>query len=128
MLQVMALGILPQVASNISHDCFFTIIADETTDQSNREQVVIVLHVDDELNVHEEIIGSYLVPSIDAQTLIGVIKDTLLRMNITINNCRGQCYNGASNMSGAENGVATNISKLEERAVYMHCYNHALVT
>ena len=63
-------------------------MADETTDQS--EQVVIVLrHVDDELNVHEEFIGLYVVPLIDAQTLTGVIKDTLLRMNTSINNCHG---------------------------------------
>ena len=35
-------------------------MVDETTVQSNREQVVIVLrHVDSELNVHEEFIGLY---------------------------------------------------------------------
>ena len=46
-----------------------SIMADETTDQSNCEQVVIVLrHVDDALNVHEEFIGLYVVPYIDAQT------------------------------------------------------------
>ncbi|XP_041374745.1 52 kDa repressor of the inhibitor of the protein kinase-like [Gigantopelta aegis] len=69
-LQVMAPGILRQVAKNIRDDGFFTIMADETTDQSNREQVVIVLrHVDSDLTVYEEFTGLYVVPSIDAQTL-----------------------------------------------------------
>ncbi|XP_041374139.1 zinc finger MYM-type protein 1-like [Gigantopelta aegis] len=68
-LQIMALGILRQVAKNIRDDGFFTIMADETTDQSNREQVVIVLrHVDSDITVYEEFIGLYMVPSIDAQT------------------------------------------------------------
>lgn len=127
MLQVMALGILRNVAENLRADTFFTIMADEATDQSNRQQVVIVLrHVDCDLNVHEEFIGLYMVPTIDSATLTNVIQDTLLRMNLSINNCRGQCYDGASNMSGAKSGVATNITKKEERAVYTHCYGHAL--
>ena len=38
-------------------------------------------------------------------------------MNLSLNNCHGQCYDGASNMSGAKNGVAKQISD---------CYGHAL--
>ncbi|XP_053395723.1 zinc finger MYM-type protein 1-like [Mercenaria mercenaria] len=35
-------------------------------------------------------------------------------------------YDGASNMSGAKKGVATQLSSREPRAVYTHCYGHAL--
>ena len=56
----MALRILRDAAANIREDGYFSIMLDETTDQSNREQVVIVLrHVDRELNLHEEFIGLY---------------------------------------------------------------------
>lgn len=55
-------------------------MVDETTDQSNREQVVIVIrHVDSDLNVQEKFIGLCMVPSIDAATLTSVILDTLVR-------------------------------------------------
>ena len=27
-------------------------------------------------------------------------------MNLSLNNCYGQCYDGASNMSGSKNGVS----------------------
>ena len=40
--------------------------------------------------------------------------------------CRGQCYDGASNMSGVKNSVAAQITSTEKRAVYIHCYGHAL--
>ena len=39
---------------------------------------------------------------------------------------RGQCYDEASNMSGARKGVAAIILQEESRALYTHCYGHAL--
>ena len=45
----MALRILRDVATNIREDDYFSIMVDETTDQTNCEQVVIMLrHVDSE--------------------------------------------------------------------------------
>ncbi|XP_052809306.1 zinc finger MYM-type protein 1-like [Mya arenaria] len=123
----MVLDILRKVAKSVLEDAFFTIMVDETTDVSNREQVVLVLrHVDSELNVQEDFIGLYVVPSIDAQTIANVIKDTILRLRRQLSKCRGQCYGGASNMSGAKRGVAANITTEEPRAIYTHCYGHAL--
>ena len=50
----------------------------ETTDCSNQEQVVLVLHwVDNALVVHEDFIGLYNVSSISADTLTVAIKDCL---------------------------------------------------
>ncbi len=78
------------------------------------------------MNVHEEFIGLYEVASIQADMLIAVIKDCLLRLNLSLNKVRGQCYDGASNMSGIRNGVAKKIRDDEPRAIYTHCYGHSL--
>jgi len=43
MLHVMALKVLREVSACIRPSTFFTIMADETTDASNREQVVICI-------------------------------------------------------------------------------------
>lgn len=76
MLQVMALKILREIAENIKNSTFYSIMADETTDKSSREQVVIVIRlVDAKLVAHEEFIGLSMVESLDAATLTGVIKD-----------------------------------------------------
>ncbi|XP_052268522.1 zinc finger MYM-type protein 1-like [Dreissena polymorpha] len=123
----MAIHIIHKVASNIKTNEFYTIIADEKTDKSNREQVVLVFrHVDEDLNVHEDFVGFHQVHSIDATTMTSVIEDTLLRMNLSLSQFRGQCYDGASNMTGAKRGVATNILAKEEQAVFKHCYGHEL--
>lgn len=99
----------------------------KTTDQSNKEQVVLVLcWVNEKLEAHEEFIGLYMTSSITADLLVSVIKDTPLRMNLKIEHCQGKCYDGATAMSGAKNGVAKQISTDESCAVYTHCYRHAL--
>ena len=94
---------------------------------SNTEQLVFCIrHVDSNLEVHEEFIGLYSLESTSAESLFSTIKDILLRMNLRIKNCRGQCYDGASSMSGHKSGVAKKIRDLESRALYTHCYGHAL--
>ena len=76
--------------------------------------------------MHEEAVGLYTLESTSAEAIVSTIKDILLRMNLRIDMCRGQCYDGASNMSGSHSGVATQIVSLESRALYTHCYGHAL--
>ena len=99
MLEIMALKVLRDIASSLQNATYFTIMIDETVDSSNREQAVMVFRwVHEFLEVHEEFMGLYMVPSIDADTLVTVIKDCLVRMNLSLTKCRGQCYDGASNV------------------------------
>ena len=64
--------------------------------------------------------------NVNADTLVAVIKDVVLRMNLDLHNCRGQCYDGAANMAGSRTGTATQLRHVEERAIFTHCYGHAL--
>ena len=126
-LKVMGLQILRTISKEIHSSPFLTIMADETTDTSNKEQVTLVVRrVAEDLEVYEEFLGLYSVESIDAATISTVIKDLFIRMNLSLEKLRGQCYDGASAMSGTRSGVAKRIADLESRAVYTHCYGHAL--
>ena len=102
-------------------------MADTCTACSNNEQFTLCIHwTDSDQQDHESFIGLYQVETIDADCLFGAIKDVLLRMGVQLARCRGQCYDGASNMSGATNGAAAKITAEEGRALYTHCYGHAL--
>ena len=102
-------------------------MADEVTDSSNQEQVVICLRwIDTNLEPQEDFIGLCKVESTAADVIVKVLKDTLLRFNLSINRCRGQCYDGASSMSGRRSGTAVQITSEEPRALYTHCFGHAL--
>jgi hypothetical protein len=126
-LEIMALNILRQISGSIIKSGFFTIMADECTDIANKEQFVVCIRwVDESLTDHEDVIGLYNVGTIDSNTLTATIRDVLLRMSLKISQCRGQCYDGASNMSGSKRGVATQLMTEEPRALLTHCYGHAL--
>lgn len=124
---MMALTIIRQLSQNIRTSQCYTIMADECTDISNHEQFTIcVSWVSDDFEDHEDFVGLYQVGTIDAVCLEHSIRDTLLRMGVSLSQCRGQCYDGASNMSGIRNGVTTILQREVKRAVYTHCYGHAL--
>ena len=92
----MAKMVLRDLTSSIQSAPFISIMIDETTDESNKEQVVICFRwVDDELDVHEDFIGLYETESTqftEAIALLTIIHDELNRLNISITKLRGQCY------------------------------------
>ena len=123
----MALKIIRKIAVSFQDSVFFTIMADETTDASNKEQVVICMRrVDNDFEAHEEFIGMHVVDSIDASTLYHVIKDVLLRLNMCITKARGQCYDSAAAMCGSRSGVAKKIMDDEQKAIFIHCFGDFL--
>ena len=65
-------------------------------------------------------------PDTKAATLFTVVKDVLTRCSLPIVLCRGQAYDGASNMSGARNGVQALVKREADRALYVHCFAHSL--
>jgi hypothetical protein len=99
---------------------------DEVTDSANKEQVLVCFrYVDEQLEAHEEFIGFSQVDSIKSNTIVHVLKDTLIHFNLAISSCRGQYYDGAANMAGVRNGVAKQADE-EFRAVFSHCYGYVL--
>ena len=79
---------------------FFSILADECTDASNKEQLVVCIRwVDELLQDHENVIGVYNVGTIDAKTLTDALEDVFVWAGLKIHNCRGQCYDHLSCMT-----------------------------
>ena len=92
----------------------------ETSDASYKEQVVLCFRwVSDDLTDREDFIGFYQRDTIEANSLVNIIKEALLRLNLSISKVRGQCHDGASAMRSAHSGVAKQIRDMEER-IYTH--------
>ena len=126
-VDLMSSHVLRVIAIDLRKSPFLSIMIDETRDCANTEQVTVVVRmVTYEFDVHEQFLGMYGVPSVDAQTLTTAIKDVFERFNFSFNKLRGQCYDGASAMSGAKSGVARRILEIEPRALFTHCYGHSL--
>ncbi len=66
------------------------------------------------------------VERITGRVLGGAILKWLRDHNICPRDMRGQCYDGASNMSGARSGVKAVVQEAAPKALYFHCAAHRL--
>ncbi len=81
-----------------------------------------------ELEVNEDVVGFYQIPNINADTIVATIKDTLLRFDLSIFRCRGQCYDGAANMSGHRNGVKSQLLNEEKvHTLLLTCFESVCI-
>ena len=127
LLEILALSVLRKVLVSVRSHKYYAIMADETTDISISQQMSICFRsVDDQLTIHENFVGFYEPPSADAATLYKTICDVLIRCEIDIADCRGQCFDGASTMSGVINGVQAKILSVSPSAYFVHCNAHNL--
>ena len=95
----------------IRENVFLSIIGHKYTDISNKEQLSLCLQsVKEVLELQEDFLGFYQLTNIKSESIVNVIKDTLLTFNLQLEKCRGQTYDGASNMLGEKGGVATRIT------------------
>ena len=100
-LKLMAKEVLDEIVTNIQSADFFTVMADESTDASNKEQVVVVIRwVDKSLDVHEDFIHLYNVNNTNAETITGTITESLSDLQLNVKQLREQYYDGASAMMG----------------------------
>mgnify|MGYP001797961719 FL=1 len=104
------------------------MLADEATDCSNVEQLAIVLRfVDESLKIREEFLG--FVPcrnGLSGEAIAEEISTFLSSIDLSLDDCRGQGYDGAGNMAVKLSGVAVRIQKNHEKAIYVHCGAHIL--
>ncbi|XP_046845620.1 uncharacterized protein LOC124439439 [Xenia sp. Carnegie-2017] len=58
--------------------------------------------------------------------LAKLLLEALKELTLSIDDCRGQGYDGAGSVAGCTNGLAAQILKLNPKALYTHCYSHRL--
>ncbi len=86
---------------------------------------MVLRFVDSDCNIQEEFLDFIKVERITGEVLAREIKNVLARYGLDFQNCRGQGYDGATNMSAA-NGVQGRFSAENSEAVYVHCNFHIL--
>ena len=122
----MTFTMLRDFIKKIHDNVFFSIMADKATDSSNNEQLVVCIKwVDNNFDAHEDLIGIHAVENVKSDILVTVLK-YILRLNIPLSNCRGQCYDGASNKTVIKHGVAAQIQSESPLAFLTHSYCHPL--
>ena len=116
------------VVKHIEKSNFYSVMADETTDESTKTQLSIcVRYLTDNFEVEEAFLGFVDLHKTDAETISEVPIDNVQQWGLDSSKWRGQGYDGASTMSGHVSGVQARItSKLPKAKFFVHCRSHCL--
>lgn len=127
LISVIAKCTKENILKKISNLRAYSILVDETKDASKKEQLSFIIRfIDQKFNIYEKALGCFHMEKCDAQSLSQEIFKIIAANNLDINKCIGQCYDGASVMSGKYSGVQQRISNIIPHAIYVHCYAHRL--
>ena len=109
---------------------YYSVIVDATPDVSHDEQHTFILHHlvlhGDEYSIQEQFLGFVEESAKTGEGISQMMLGELKRHSIPIEDCRGQGYDNASNMSGRFKGVQQRIKDHNSLAVYSPCANHSL--
>ena len=119
-ISILGEQIRESIVNQIPSDAlYFSILANEVTDVSNREELSLAI-------IHEEFLGFHNPQRMTGEAIASSILDTLPQWNLDIKDCRGQGYDGASNMSPSRRGTQALIREKSPKAVYTHYSAHCL--
>ena len=127
MIEVIGKHIIQQdIIDEIKAAKFHTLICDEVTSSNDEVLSLCVRFVDSKRQIREEFIEFIDVDRITGEVLFDAIDQFYQKHNLDVMDLRGQCYDGASNMSGTKKGLAGRILEGNPKAVYSHCASHIL--
>ncbi|KAG2622152.1 hypothetical protein PVAP13_3NG281100 [Panicum virgatum] len=125
-IQCCAMETRDQIIKEIG-EYHYTILADESSDVSHKEQLALCLrYVDKSGRPCERFLVIVHVSDTTSSSLKEAIQSLLVSHGLTITQIRGQGYDGASNMKGEIKGLKTLIMKESPSAYYVHCFAHQL--
>ena len=116
------------IINEVKRNKCFSIIADEAADCSNKEQLSLVLRfVDGTQNIREDFVRFlHCKWGLSGESLAKLVLDELINLNLSIDDCRGQGYDGAGSVAGHISGLSARILNINKKALFTHCYNHRL--
>ena len=99
-------AIQEDIVTEVKDSGVFSVIADETTDKGVREQLAIVIrYVSSKGTVREDLISLLNPTETTGSALADAILGSIQDIGLSVEQLRGQGYDGGSNMSGRMKGV-----------------------
>ena len=99
---------MEQLAGEFTKSRYYSILGDEATDCSLKEQLVLIFRfADKENSIREEFVNAFL--------------DSL---GIDISDSRGQGCDGAETVAGKNQRLSTDVLRVNPKSLYKHYYFH----
>ncbi|KAJ8888887.1 hypothetical protein PR048_008381 [Dryococelus australis] len=127
LIEIMVHNVLREIVKEVKNSSYFGVIADSTTDAHGMEQFYLCLRFVHPWSLEDNEVFVCLYNPVDSRgkSLASAIQDALHRLNLSLDNLRGHCFDGAANMSGREKGVQKILIDEQAKYIYVHYANHA---
>lgn len=126
-IELIALKVRKIILDEIKCSKYFSIIVDSTPDISHVDELALIIRYVKKDGTPVERFIQYI-PNVGhkGKAMEQEIMSTLASLGLNLNDCRGQSYDNASNMSGCYNGLQALILNANELAIYCPCAAHRL--
>ena len=117
------------IVDECNSSLFWSIMADETTDASTKEQVSVCIRYIIRNSLHKQELCEEFrsVPIANAESITSAIVGLANDVGLNLAKLVGKGFDGAAIMSGHVSGVSSRLQQLYPNAKYFtHCRNHAL--
>ena len=128
LINISAKRVKENILKDVREARMIAVLADESRDISKKEQLSICFRyvTTDLRETREDFIGFHHLYELDASALPNAISNEVHKIGIDNELIIGQCYDGASVMSGRHQGVQAKLRNIYPNALYVHCHAHRL--
>ena len=105
MINIIGDHIERQLMNSIRKDSFFTLLADESTDEKNREQMTVFIKWPSSSDHESHFAGIIHVERANAESLMNAIQGFCIAKGLGLTKCRFVGFDGANVMSGEVSGI-----------------------
>lgn len=114
------------IVEEIQKAGFFSVLADEVSSHNVEHMPICLRFVDERCDTREDFVAFVRLDRVRATDITKAIVATIEELGLSLNELRGQGYDGAATMKGEKSGVQKQIRDLQPKAVYTHCAGHSL--
>jgi hypothetical protein len=112
------------IVKRVNESVGYSVLADETSDIRNTEQLSICVRYVSDRALREGFLRFVPVSDLTGQGLATTILETLENHGLDLSKLIGQGYDGAAAMSGCLRGTQASIRQQYPRAIYVRCGAH----
>ena len=126
MIDLLSQNVIETMKEQILESKYYSVECDEVTSHKKSYMSIIVRYVYQNV-IQERVVGLKNVLSLKGKSLADIIIEKLGVLQIPLQNMIGKGFDGASNMSGKDNGVQQHLSESGATlSLYFHCFAHCL--
>lgn len=126
----------PEIQKEILAQCFerpFSVLLDETTDQSTSKQLAILIRYidhssDGNFRINTKLLDMVVVNKATGENLFNALANSLASSKLEISNMVGMASDSASNMVGKNNSCFSRIQECNENVFLAKCVCHIAAT